>query len=54
VSVVARQYDVNANLVFMWRRLYGHAPDVSPGRHPDGSDALSAAQARRRPSISAL
>ena len=30
VSVVARQYDVNANLVFTWRRLYGNAPDVSP------------------------
>lgn len=30
VSVVARQYDVNANLVFTWRRLYGNTPDVSP------------------------
>jgi len=30
VSVVARQYDVNTNLVFTWRRLYGKAPDVSP------------------------
>lgn len=30
VSVVARQYDVNANLVFTWRRLYGKAADVSP------------------------
>jgi transposase len=30
VSVVARQYDVNTNLVFTWRRLYGRAPDVSP------------------------
>jgi transposase len=30
VSVVARQYDVNTNLVFTWRRLYGKAPDASP------------------------
>jgi transposase len=30
VSVVARQYDVNANLVFTWRRLYGKASDASP------------------------
>jgi transposase len=26
VSVVARQYDVNTNLVFTWRRLYGARP----------------------------
>jgi transposase len=26
VSVVARQYDVNTNLVFTWRRLYGDLP----------------------------
>ncbi len=25
VSVVARQYDVNANQVFAWRKLYGAA-----------------------------
>jgi transposase len=30
VSVVARRYDVNANLVFTWRRLYDKVPDVSP------------------------
>jgi transposase len=30
VSVVARQYDVNANRVFTWRRLYGSAPDALP------------------------
>ncbi len=30
VSVVARQYDVNTNLVFTWRRLYSKAPDASP------------------------
>jgi transposase len=30
VSVVARQYDVNANLVFTWRRLFGNVPDLSP------------------------
>jgi transposase len=28
VSVVARRYDVNANLVFTWRKLYGAAPDI--------------------------
>ena len=27
VSVVARRYDVNANQVFSWRRLYDHAPE---------------------------
>jgi transposase len=26
VSMVARQYDVNTNLVFSWRRRYGEAP----------------------------
>jgi transposase len=30
VSVVARQYDVNTNLVFTWRRLYGKARAASP------------------------
>ncbi len=30
VSVVARQYDVNTNLVFTWRRLYGKTADASP------------------------
>src|SRR5271157_128668 len=30
VSVVARRYDVNANLVFTWRRLYDKSPAVSP------------------------
>jgi transposase len=30
VSIVARRYDVNANLVFTWRRLYDKAPEVSP------------------------
>jgi transposase len=30
VSVVARQYDVNTNLVFTWRRLFGKAPGASP------------------------
>jgi len=29
VSVVARQYDVNANQVFAWRKLYG-AVDAKP------------------------
>jgi transposase len=30
VSVVARQYDVNANQVFGWRRLYREAGEPSP------------------------
>lgn len=30
VSVVARQYDVNANQVFSWRRRYGDTRDPSP------------------------
>ena len=30
VSIVARQYDVNANLVFAWRRRFGGAPGASP------------------------
>ena len=30
VSVVARQYDVNANQVFSWRRRYGEAGKPSP------------------------
>jgi transposase len=29
VSVVARRYDVNANLVFTWRRLYRKAGSAS-------------------------
>ena len=28
VSMVARQYDVNTNMVFTWRRLYGGVPDM--------------------------
>ena len=30
VSVVARQYDVNTNLVFTWRKLYGPAAAAHP------------------------
>jgi len=30
VSVVARQYDVNANQVFSWRKRYGDAPNAAP------------------------
>ena len=30
VSVVARQYDVNTNLVFTWRRLFSKTADASP------------------------
>jgi transposase len=30
VSVVARRYDVNTNLVFTWRRRYGKSQDVPP------------------------
>jgi transposase len=31
VSIVARQYDVNSNQVFAWRRLYGDASVATPG-----------------------
>ncbi len=31
VSVVARQYDVNSNQVFAWRKLYGEANVAAPG-----------------------
>jgi transposase len=31
VSVVARQYDVNTNLVFAWRKRFGVSPAASPG-----------------------
>ena len=35
VSVVARQYDVNVNQVFSWRRRYGHGSEVvSPPAPP--------------------
>ena len=30
VSVVARQYDVNANQVFAWRKLYGAVAEARP------------------------
>jgi transposase len=30
VSVVARQYDANANQVFAWRKRFGASPTVSP------------------------
>ena len=28
VSMVARQYDVNTNMVFTWRKLYGRVPEM--------------------------
>ena len=31
VSVVARQYDVNSNQVFAWRKLYGETSIATPG-----------------------
>jgi transposase len=30
VSMVARQYDVNSNQVFTWRKLYAEASNVTP------------------------
>lgn len=30
VSVVARQYDVNSNQVFAWRKRFGEGPPASP------------------------
>ena len=38
VSVVARQYDVNANQVFNWRRRYGEA--VKPSDAPPSASGL--------------
>jgi transposase len=35
VSMVARQYDVNTNMVFTWRKLYGGVPNtVAPQMLP--------------------
>ena len=31
VSIVARQYDVNSNQLFAWRKLYGDASVATPG-----------------------
>jgi transposase len=31
VSIVARQYDVNSNQVFAWRKLYGETSVTTPG-----------------------
>jgi transposase len=31
VSIVARQYDVNSNQLFAWRKLYGDASIAAPG-----------------------
>ena len=33
VSIVARQYDVNSNQVFAWRKLYGDVSTATPGPH---------------------
>ena len=33
MSIVARQYDVNSNQVFAWRKLYGEASTATPGPH---------------------
>jgi transposase len=30
VSVIARQYDVNANQVFTWRKRFGETPNAAP------------------------
>jgi transposase len=34
VSIVARQYDVNANQVFDWRRRFRHEPSAPVGSSP--------------------
>jgi transposase len=39
VSVVARQYDVNANQVFSWRRRYGGQSDPSPSSPSSSSSS---------------
>jgi transposase len=40
VSVVARQYDVNANQVFMWRRRYRDAGEQPALQPPSSTPAL--------------
>lgn len=40
VSVVARQYDVNANQVFMWRRRYRDAGEQLALQSPPSTPAL--------------
>ena len=40
VSVVARQYDVNANQVFMWRRRYRDAGEQPALQSPPSTPAL--------------
>lgn len=40
VSVVARQYDVNANQVFMWRRRYRDAIEQPTLQPPSSTPAL--------------
>ena len=40
VSVVARQYDVNANQVFMWRRRYRDAREQPALQPPSSTPAL--------------
>jgi transposase len=40
VSVVARQYDVNANQVFMWRRRYREVGDQLALQPPSSTPAL--------------
>lgn len=34
VSIVARQYNVNANQVFSWRRRYGAMSELAAAAHP--------------------
>ena len=34
MSVVARQYEVNSNQVFAWRKLYGGTSIATPGPQP--------------------
>ncbi len=48
VSIVARRYDVNTNLVFTWRKLYG--ADAPPALIPSLCNQNLCAQSRR-PSV---
>lgn len=41
VSIVARQYDVNRNQVFAWRKLYGEYGHALPASRTDRGDAGS-------------
>lgn len=52
VSIVARQYDVNANQVFTWRKRYRDEPRRAPG--PPTSQLIPVVVASERTAVAAL